>query len=867
MNTSRGHGKAVKEDVWIKTTCNMCFNMCAIRVHRVDGVVVNIEGNPDCPTSQGGLCAKGAAGIMLLYDPNRVNVPLKRTNPEKGIGVDPKWVEISWDEALDTITERLKRIRAEDPRKMLSIRSVILMDYSRLTQSFAAAFGTPNTLPSGAGMHCGNGMHLFAGMMRCAWARQPDPNYLNYYLNFGGPTGYGAAYAVTGMTKKMAEARLRGMKHVAIEPWMGMPGVNCDEWIPIRPGTDAAVLLSMVNLLLNEYGIYDGVSIKRYTNGPYLVGTDGHYVRDKETQKPMMWDLVDGKAKPYDDATIKDVAIEGNYSINGAKVTPAFALIKEHVKKYTPEMASQISTIPPGTIRRLAKEFGEAARIGSTIVIEGKEIPFRPVAVGCFRSAGAHRHSALTNMAIDVLQEIVGANNVAGGCLGPNSRCLGHPETGQPSYGPSEGPDGLLKVGAWAVAHTPWPLHDAKKPEMIGMNDLVPTGGISPLFIWGITEREKYKIPYKIECIMHAGSNYMMTLFDPKVLEKAFKEDIFTVSFSIYLDESTEFSDIVLPDACYLERLDLLADWETSNSPVDEWAWHIRQPVVEPMFQRRPAQKVHLELAERLGMLGDLYRQMNVRYNFREPYTLDPSKKYTWEEIVDRRLKGNFGHERGLDWFKENGLIRWPKKAEEVYWRPFVKGRIPIYFEHFKTVGEQIDKIKEEHGIPGFDTSDFQPVPDWKPCASHEDRRPDYDLYGVYYRVPVHTFTSTYNNPWLNEAAEMEPNIYRIAMNTETAKRKGIKSGDWVVVESAGTGHKVEGRVALTEAIHPEVLAYASGGGHWSKYLPIASQREKGICPGWLIPLSWDYIDTVSLNLDLCVKVKVTKRPPREDEK
>jgi molybdopterin-containing oxidoreductase family molybdopterin binding subunit len=258
---------------------------------------------------------------------------------------------------------------------------------------------------------------------------------------------------------------------------------------------------------------------------------------------------------------------------------------------------------------------------------------------------------------------------------------------------------------------------------------------------------------------------------------------------------------------------------------------------------------------------------MNVRYNFREPYMLDPSKKYTWEEIVDRRLKGNFGRERGLDWFKENGLIRWPKKVEEVYWRPFIKGRIPIYFEHFKTVGEQIDKIKEEHGIPGFDTSDFQPVPDWKPCASHEDRRPDYDLYGVYYRVPFHTFTSTYNNPWLDEAAEMEPNIYRIAMNTETAKRKGIKSGDWVVVESAGTGHKVEGRAALTEAIHPEVLAYASGGGHWSKHLPIASQREKGISPAWLIPLSWDYIDTVSLNLDLCVKVKVTKKSLREDEK
>ena len=122
MRKPTSNSDTVKEDVWIKSTCNICFSNCAIRVHRVDGVVVKIEGNPDCPTSRGGICPRGASGIMLLYDPNRVNVPLKRTNPEKGIGVDPKWVEISWDEALDTITEKLKKIKADDPRKLLTLR-------------------------------------------------------------------------------------------------------------------------------------------------------------------------------------------------------------------------------------------------------------------------------------------------------------------------------------------------------------------------------------------------------------------------------------------------------------------------------------------------------------------------------------------------------------------------------------------------------------------------------------------------------------------------------------------------------------------------------------------------------------------------
>lgn len=850
----------VKEDVWINSTCNICFSMCAIRVHRVDGVVVKIEGNPDCPTSRGGICAGGASGIMQLYDPNRVNVPLKRTNPEKGIGVDPKWVEISWEEALETIAGRLTKIRAEDPRKVMFILTVIPWDYTKMLFSFAYAFGTPNDLPSGASLHCGNGAHLFSGLAMTSWIGQPDPNYVNYYLNFGTPAGFGAYYSVSGMARRMADARARGMKNVVIEPYMGMPGSKSDEWVPIRPGTDAALALAMANLLINEYGIYDKQYLKTYTNGPYLVGADGFYVRDKETNKPLLWDLTDGKAKTYDDPSLKEITLEGSFSVNGAVVTTAFATLKEHVKKYTPEMASEITTVPARTIRRLAKEFGEAARIGSTIQIDGKELPYRPVAVGYFRGAAAHKHCALNCMAIGLLQEIVGATNVPGGTLGANGRFFGHPDTEYGSYTPYEGLDGLLEGGAQPIGHGFWPLPEPKKPEKVGMNDLIPTSTVSPLFLMGMTEREKYKIPYEIEFIWHVGGNYMMSLYDIRRLEEFFKKkNIFTASVSIYLDESTDFSDIVLPDCGYLERLDLTADWESSISPVDEWALHLRQPVVEPMFQRRPFQKIMLDVMERIGLLPDMYALMNMIYNMKEPYALDPTKKYAWEEIVDRRLRCHFGNERGLDWFKENGLVRWPKKVEEVYWRPFVKGRTPIYFEYFKTLGEKIDKIKKEYDIPDFDTSDFQMLPEWKPCASYEERRPGFDLYGIYYRVSFHSSTWTYNNPWLNEVSTMDPYLYYVEMNAETAKKKGIKSGDLVVVESAATGNKVEGRVAVTEGIHPEVIAYASGGGHWSKRLPIATGPGKGIAPNWLIPLDWDHIDTVTLNLDLCVKVKVTK--------
>lgn len=75
--------ETVKDDVWLPSVCQNCLNYCGIRVHRVNGVVVKIDGDPDSPRSKGKLCAKGQAGIMDLYSPYRLKTPLKRTNPEE----------------------------------------------------------------------------------------------------------------------------------------------------------------------------------------------------------------------------------------------------------------------------------------------------------------------------------------------------------------------------------------------------------------------------------------------------------------------------------------------------------------------------------------------------------------------------------------------------------------------------------------------------------------------------------------------------------------------------------------------------------------------------------------------------------------
>ena len=91
-----GTGKSeIWEDVWVPTMCGRCYALCGIKVRRVNGVAVKIEGQPGSTQgAMGGLCAKGAAGLQVLYDPNRLNVPLKRTNPEKPVYTEKMYARI-----------------------------------------------------------------------------------------------------------------------------------------------------------------------------------------------------------------------------------------------------------------------------------------------------------------------------------------------------------------------------------------------------------------------------------------------------------------------------------------------------------------------------------------------------------------------------------------------------------------------------------------------------------------------------------------------------------------------------------------------------------------------------------------------------
>ena len=754
----------------------------------------------------------------------------------------------------------LKRIREDDPRKLAVTRTTTVTSSRMPIWAFAASFGTPNISSAGGGLHCGNGAHLISGVMHASWSVVPDFEYCNYAMYFGASKGHSAGHASCSNMGLAADARARGMKMVVVDPFCNFAAAKSTEWVPLRVGTDAGLALAMCNILVNELGAIDVAYLKAKTNASYLIGPDGKYVRGAESKKPLVWDEAAGQPVTFDGTEPENMALEGSFEVSGVPCRPSFALLKDHLKKFTPEKGEEISTVPADDIRRLATEFATEARIGSTIVIDGVEVPYRPVAAIAFRGSQGHVNSTYNFLAIDLLNQLVGSADMVGGCLGFNPACHGVPETGKLRYVPNPDPDGLMITGMWMGFHFPYPIDQPKHPQKVGLQDLFSMSQSSPFFYSADNEDlwAKMELPYRIEMMLNHGANIVMSVGNKDVVAATLAKYKFMVSIDIFLTETSAFCDIVLPDCDYLQSVDSRANFPfifSLPAGMGEWCWPIRQAVLEPVGEQRPFADMLLEFAHRSGFGADYNAALNASFKLEAPYRLEPDRKYKYEEICDLELKNVFGPEKGLDWFKENGVMKWPKKPEEVYWRHFVDVRVPIYWEWMPKLYEDKMAVLGPAGL-SLPREYFDPLPDWLPCPSHKCEGEDFDLYAFYYRDIIHTNSYTMENAWLDEVAQMDPFSYTVAINAELGAKKGLASGDSVRVESEA-GRHVDGKVRLTQAIHPEGLAIAALCGHWSDGMPIA--KGKGLFFNELLELDWDHASPSNLNLDLCAKVKISK--------
>ena len=219
------------------------------------------------------------------------------------------------------------------------------------------------------------------------------------------------------------------------------------------------------------------------------------------------------------------------------------------------------------------------------------------------------------------------------------------------------------------------------------------------------------------------------------------------------------------------------------------------------------------EILDRLGRTPKVNAFYNRFCEFDDEHKLQPDEKPTPAEWCDKALKHWFGEGHGWETFTRHGFIRWPKKAEEAYWRYFIDAR-------------------------------------------HRIEDPSFDLYCFSYRHILHTGSHTMEQPWLDEASRMNPYTYNITMNPGVARQKGLKDGDVIELESA-TGGKVCGPVKLMEGQHPHTVGIAACSGHWTRGMPIA--KGKGTNFDTLLACDLKHVDPVSLNIETAARVKVRK--------
>ncbi|MEE9199552.1 MAG: molybdopterin-dependent oxidoreductase, partial [Dehalococcoidia bacterium] len=539
------------DEKWIPTTCGMCvYGGCATRAHVVDGVLTKIEGNPEALHNLGRLCPRGNAVIMDLYDPYRVKVPMKRTNPEKGLDVDPKFVEITWEEALDIVVEKLKAVRDEDPRGFfinggLSSGSPGVLGFQKLFGS------THNIHYLGGQGACGNAEHSVSAWTHFAGLSGWDPEYTDLFIQVGGGAGFGSWLGGAGCgVQRMADARVeRGMRVVIIDPRCSEGGNKANQWIPIVPGTDLALFLAMMHVMLHELNQYDVELLKRHTNGPYLIRPDGYYMKDSEKpEKPLVWDTAAQEARPWDEVEPNDVALEGVYEVNGEPCRPALQMVKDRMVPYTPEWQEPITTVPAATIRKLAADFVTSAKIGATITLDGIEFPYRPVSIIGYHGLNRHMNSPFNVMAFNLINALVGSYDVPGGNTGWPVNELGLPFD---PYNMPPPADGVLELVPWAEV--------GGTPTDMDLHQLYPmTWDAAANPKWTLTDpelREKFKIPYTFKVMLQSAGNPFRSMGDPRQTEKAYQAIEFIVSHALWIDDPTLFADVVLPSPGKLEGL------------------------------------------------------------------------------------------------------------------------------------------------------------------------------------------------------------------------------------------------------------------------------------------------------------------------
>jgi anaerobic selenocysteine-containing dehydrogenase len=872
------------------TTCYMCACRCGIRVHLRNGEVRYIEGNPEHPLNKGVICAKGSSGIMKQYSPARLTQPLKRKpGTERGAG---EFVEIDWDEAFSMLEERLRHLRATDPKKFALFTGRDQMQ--ALTGLFARQFGTPNYAAHGG--FCS--VNMAAGMIYTIGGS---------FWEFGGPDldrarlfvmiGTAEDHHSNPMKTALAKFKRQGGKFIAINPIRTGYAAIADEWVPIKPGTDGALLLALIHEII-ALGLYDREFLARYTNAGQLVNQDeasddfGLMLRNAEGDvvNPLRpanfwwWDRHAQKAVP-DHADGADPALLGRFAMpDGTSAVPAFQLLEERVRPYTPEWAAGITGIPASTIRRLAQEMGITARdqkielpIAWTDCWGKKHetVTGNPVAFHAMRGLAAHSNGFQTIRSLAILMSLLGTIDRPGGFR----HKAPYPRAVPPNARPPKGPEAVKPETPLAGAPLGWP----ESPDDLFVDAQGEPVRIDKGFSWehplsahglmhNVITNAWRGDPYRIDTLLifmanMAWNSTMNTSEVRSMLNDKSEDGEYKIPFLVVCDafhsEMTAFADLLLPDTTYLERHDCMSMLDRPISEFDGPVDSVRIPVLPPTGQCKPFQEVLVELAGRLKFPAFVNADGSRKYrnypDFIVNYETAPGSGIGF--LAGWRGKGGEKAMRGepnprqWEMYEKNNCVfqhhlppslQYMRNWNQGYmdWAQQVglrRDRDPIVI-HLYSEFLQRFRLAAQGKHPGKQPPDrlrarvqtyFDPLPFfYAPLEQQATDTTKYPLNAVTQRPMAMYHSWDSQNAWLRQ---IHTHNY-LFVNTRTALAAGIADGGWMWVESPWG--KVRCLCRHSEAVEPGTVwtwnAIGKQSGAWHLE-PGANESRKGFLLNHLI--------------------------------
>lgn len=812
---SSGETKVVRTTVW--SPGPGCHGGCGVLAHIKDGKLVKIEGDPEHPWNRGRLCARVLAMTQYVDHPDRLRHPLKRAG-ERGEG---KWERISWDEAFDLIEEKMNAIRKEHGPESMIFNVGTGRDIYPWVCMLAYAYGSPNVMFGLTGQACYGPRVAAVATMQGDFAvfdagqwfpdRYDDPRHKipecllvwGYNIHATCPDNLFGHWIIDMMK--------RGTKIISVDPRLSWFASRAKHWLQLRPGTDPALVMGFLNVIIHE-DLYDHRFLEKWTNAAHLVRKDtGKLLREKDladggsSANFVAWDTAGGSAVVWESAQVAYrkpgvvPLLSGECTVelaSGKKVVcrTVWDAFCAEVDKYPLDKVEAITGVP-------SEDIAKAARFYATS---------KPAAIHW--GVAVDMTPALTPLVtgISSLWALTGNLDVPGGNVIARF---------------------AFDVTSYALPGTKGAIR-LKEPELdkprIGADRYMP---LNKLYWRCQTDLTLEQIftgkPYPIKGMWLQTAGVLQGLgMDPKLWREALKKLDFIVAVDLFHTPTTQYADVVLPAATFLEK-DSFRSWWTPLQSINK---------AMTVDECKPDVEINFELA----------RRFDPEYEFETIHDLfddilKPSGM-TFKELQEKGWAYPPEGSSSCPYHRhEKGLLRPDRKPGF---------RTPTgLFELYSTLREEWDL----EPLPHHEEPPFTPV-------SRPDLAKDYPLIlSTGRRSPAFFHSEHRHIPWLRD---IDPDPV-VEIHPRTAAENGIGNGEWVWVENWMGRAKLKAK--LTPVVPPWMVMAAHG---W--WFPEKEAAEPSLFGVWesninqLIPMHHQGKDGMGAPIkhSMCKIYKVT---PGED--